>query len=388
MIGKRILLAALAAGLSLPSYAQVPPKAAGEVDTWVTVTEEAAGTNANARDEAVKMALRKAVEQTCGVFIKAQSKTKDYQAVYDKVMANTVGFVLEHKVVKTWVEGQTTKATVQARVSTKKFEEDWANIAHTLAQENNPRVVVAIAEAVNWTTTGPAYQIDENGAVQSRIEDFLISKGLVLMDKAAAANVSKRDLRLAEIRGKDDEIAAAGARFKADVVIVGLATVKRGGEVELVGQRMHQYNATLAVRAIQTDSARILISKTYSKTYNELQRGAEDKVLVKLADDSAPEMLKAVVKAWAERANVQRTVELHVSGMDYDAWKTFKAEAEKIRGVQALRLREITEAVATIDVEYEFTNENLADRLTALKDVKLKVTEINANRIKAKVAKE
>ncbi|MFB3893435.1 MAG: hypothetical protein ACE15C_15585 [Phycisphaerae bacterium] len=387
MLTNRCFVLCLAAAVGAAAIAQAPP-ARDEVDTWVTVTEEAAGTNANAKDEAVKMALRKAVEQACGVFIRAQSKTKDYKAVYDKVMANTVGFVLEHQVIKTWVEGETTKATVKAHVSTRKFAEEWANIAHTLNQENNPRVVVAIAEAVSWTTTGPAYQIDENGTVQTHIEDFLIGKGLVLMDKGTAVNVSKRDLRLAEIKGKNEEIAAAGARFKADVVIAGIATVKYGNEVELAGQKMYQYVGTLAVRAIQSDSARILASKTYTKTYNQLQVNAEDKVLVKLADDFAPELLTAVVEAWSKRANVQRTVELHISGMDYDLYKVFKAEAEKIRGVQALRMREITEGVATIDVEYEFTNENLADRLSAMKGIKLKVTEMNANRIKAKVAKD
>jgi hypothetical protein len=73
--------------------------------------------------------------------------------------------------------------------------------------------------------------------------------------------------------------------------------------------------------------------------------------------------------------------------MDFDGWKTFKVEAEKIRGVQALRLREITEAMASIDVEYNYTNETLAERLSEMKTIKLAILEITANRVKMKVVK-
>lgn len=390
MTGMRFWL--LAAAMLISASTSWAAKSADAVDETVTVTAEAAGTDLNAQEEAVKMALRKAVEQTCGTYIRAQTKTKNYQTVYDKVLTNTGGYVVSHEVVKTWKDDEKTFATVKARVSTRKFEEKWVAIAHTIEQENNPRVIVAIAEATSWTASGPAYQVNENGTVQGKVEDFLNEKGIVLMDRATASKVSKRDLLLANIKDDVSEIAAMGARFKADVVVTGTATAKLGKKIE-VGERdmhqdMYQYTCTITIRAVQTDSARILVSKTYSKSFNEPQRNAEDKALVKLADEASPKFLEALVEAWAKRANVTRTVDLSITGMDWDTFKTFKVEAEKIRGVQAIRMREITEAVAAIDVEFEFTNENLADRLTALKTIKLKVVEITANRIKAKVTKE
>jgi hypothetical protein len=115
------------------------------------------------------------------------------------------------------------------------------------------------------------------------------------------------------------------------------------------------------------------------------QQGGEEKVLAKLAEESAPKVLAAVVEAWRQRATVTRTVIVSVSGMDYALWKKFHDEAMKIDGMQALRLREITEGVANIDVEYKYSNENLADRLTELKIVPLDIQEITSNRIKMKV---
>jgi hypothetical protein len=363
-----------------------PPVTPPPMEKWVEATGRAAGTNETAREEAKAAALRTAVEEACGVFLTSQSKTRDYKAVYDKVFANTVGYVREFKIVKTEVAGDVTTVLVRALVSTRKFEEDWAAIAHTIEQENNPRMIVAIIESVYQTTTGPSYEVKEEGIVQTAIEDFLLSKGLTLMDRTVAADVAKRDVLLAAIKDDASEMAALGARFKADVVVSGKASVKFGKTLEIAGQEAYQYVATLTIRVIQTDSARILATKSFGPvTETTLQRGGgEDKALSKLAKECAPKLLEAVVEAWKNRANVSRTVQLSISGMDYEMWKTFEQAAKEIRGVQAVRLREITEGLANIDVEWQFNNEMLADRLREMKALKLTVQEITANRLKLK----
>jgi hypothetical protein len=380
-----VLAAVMTVGVSGLAWGQLggePP-----VDKWVDANGKAAGEGDRAVEEAKGQALRTAVEEACGVFLTAQSKTRDYKAVYDKVFANTVGYVREFKIVKTTVENGVTIVRVSALVSTRKFEEDWASIAHTVEQENNPRLIVAIVESVRETTTGPSYDVKENGIVQSSIEEFLLSKGLSLMDRDVAVAVTVRDIMLAAIKDDANEVATLGARFHADVVITGQASAKFGKTLEVAGQTMYQYVATLTIRVIQTDSARVLAVKSFPPiTVTTLQQGGgEDKALDKLAKECAPGLLSAVVEAWKNRANVSRTIELSIAGMNYESWKLFKDQASKIRGVQAIRLREITADVAHIEVEYQYTNEMLADRLTELKTPKLTLQEITANRLKLKV---
>lgn len=384
------LLRAMVAGMVVAAVAGVglgqPADVAPSIENWTEATGRAAGTGETAAEEARAAALRTAVEESCGVFLTTQSKTTDYKLVYDKVLANAVGYVREFKVVKTEVQGDVTTVRVRALVSTRKFEEDWASIAHTLQQENNPRVIVAIIESIFQTTTGPSYEVKEDGIVQTAIEEFLISKGLTLMDRTVAADVAKRDVLLAAIKDDAAEMASLGSRFKADVVVTGKASVKYGKTLEVAGQEMHQFVATLNVRVIQTDSARVLATKSFAPvTYSTLQRGGgEDKALAKLAKERAPDLLAAVIEAWKNRANVSRTVQLSISGMDYDTWKVFEEAAKKIRGVQAVRMREITEGLANIDVEYQFTHETLADRLREMKALKLTIQEITPNRLKLK----
>ncbi len=384
-----ILVLAIAISLPTSAMAQVAiapdARLGAPVDYWVTATGKAAGDDEKARDEAIAQALRTAVEEACGVFLTAQAKTDDYQTVYDKVIANAVGYVREHKVDRVAVEQGVTVARVRARVSTRKFEEDWASIAHTVHQENNPRVIVAIVEAVHEAAGAPSYEVKENGKVSTIVENFFLAKGIQLVDANTAAKAQKRDILLAAVKDDVDAVAALGARFSADVVVVGKAVAKFGKELKIAGQSMYQYTASLNVRVIQADSARVLAVESFGPiTVNTMQRGGEDKALDKLATDCSPKLLAAVIEAWRKRANVSKTVELSITGMDFNRWKAFKAEAEKIRGVQALRLREITQDVANIDIEYRYDNEGLADRLTELKTVKLKVTEITSNRLRLK----
>ena len=358
----------------------------GSTDTWVTVQEGAAGTGLKAQDEAVAAALRKAVEQACGVFLTSKSKTVDYQAVYDKVIAGAVGYVIEHKVIKTWEAEGITWVTVKAHVSNQKFEQEWVRIAHTLHQENNPRVVVVISEGGLMTTTGPVTR-EEAGLVQGKIEDFFLSKGLVLVDRSTTQNVSKRDIMLASIKDDTNEVAAIGARFKADVVVVGQATAKLGQRIHVAGTALNQFVASMNVRIIRTDSAQLLVSKTFGPvTSNSMTAaGGEDKAMTKLAEEAAPELLKTLIEAWRKQINVTRHVELLIGGMDYKAWKAFNDEARTIRGVQNVRRREITLEHANIDIDYSYSVDNLADRLSEMKTIKLEITEISANRIKLKV---
>jgi len=382
MLAATIAAAALAALMAASPLLAAPET---PVDQWVTATGKAAGADDKARDEAIAQALRTAVEEACGVFLTAQAKTDDYKTVYDKVIANAVGYVREHKVDKVTVEQGVTVARVRARVSTRKFEEDWASITHTIHQENNPRMVVAIVEAIHEAAGAPSYEVKENGKVATIVESFFLAKGISLVDANTAAKAQKRDILLAAIKDDVDAVASLGARFSADVVVVGKAVAKFGKELKIAGQTMYQYTASLNVRVVQSDSARVLAVESFGPiTVNTMQRGGEDKALDKLATDCAPKLLASVIEAWRKRANVSKTVELSITGMDFNRWKTFREEASKIRGVQNIRLREITQDVASIDIEYRYDNEGLADRLSELKSVKLKVTEITSNRLRLK----
>lgn len=383
-----------------------------KTERWITADDGAPGPRTRAEKEAVQAALRKCVERACGVFLRAQTETRDYQAIYDKVLADTPGYVIEYDVLKVWEEDGITWARVKALVSTKQFRLAWNRIAHIVERENNPRVIIGVAETtvsmVNTLTeeidvivpagrkrsTSKVWEkateeIHRGGTVQTKLEEYFTKRDIVLVDRTQADTVDKRDLILAATGGDPDKIAALKARFDADVVLIGAAAAEYGGEVGIAGRTMHRYTAKMAIRAVRTDTARLLAAKTIGPiAVNSMQKaGGEDEALAALANKAAPEVLTAIVEAWRKQVHVAREIRLLIDNMSFAAWKALRAEAMQLKGVQAMRLREITKSVATIDVEYDFDTQNLAEKLTELKQVKLQITEFNPDRLKMTVAK-
>lgn len=357
------------------------------VEKWVNSTESAAGASPSAKDEAVRNALRKAVEQATGVFVKAESDTRDYKLTYDKVFADAAGYVKEYHITSTSTEGDTTTVTVRALVSTKKFESDWAAIAHTLQQEGNPRVMFIIEESVfpDSVTTMP---VAGGGVVSHQLQDLFNSKGVKVIDRQTAGMVSDRDRQLASYKDDAAEMAAVGARFHADVVIIGKAQAKYSGPVRISGADFHRFTASLALSAIQTDSALVLASKSYNATKTtNMTGGGGDLALAELVNANGEDVLKVVCEAWRKRAQVSRTFEVNISGMDFNAYKQFEKEASEIRGLTKVDLKEITESVANVLVEYQFDHKRLATVLSEMKGTKLEVAALTTNRISLKVVK-
>ncbi|NLW87551.1 MAG: hypothetical protein GXY38_11820 [Planctomycetes bacterium] len=356
-------------------------------DKWITVTARFAGEGKAAEERATQDALRKAVEEACGVFLTGRSQTKDYKLVYDKVFADAVGYVKEYKVLEISSNGSVTSATIKALVSTQKFEHDWASIAHTVSAEGNPRVMIIVAESV-YTDPRSSIPVDTAGIIQPRLEDFFLSKGLRLIDQATASAVSNRDKQLAVIKDDVSELAAIGARFKADVVVAARAIARYGKPIAIEGQTLYQFSGNMSVRVIQADSAALLASKAFpaasSNSFN--LAGGGEKVLLKLADDNKEALLAEIVEAWRKRAQVKRTIDISIAGMDFEGFKVLRDKLSSMAGVRSVNLRQLAEGVADVEVDCEFDLQRLADMLTELEGVKLAVVEISANRLKLKVS--
>lgn len=383
--GASFVLAAAAAALCPRAAAAQATDPPGEAQ-WVTVTAASAGTDPRGRDDAVAEALRKAVEQACGTFLKARSRTENYKLVYDRIFADAVGYVRRHTVVRIRTEEGETHATVKALVSTEKFSKDWAAIAHTVRRAGNPRLLVALRESIGRRTAAPVPARWRPGVVQSRIEEFLLDHDIVLVDRKTAGKVSRRDVVLAAAKDDAAAVAAFGAKLKADVVLTGHARAQFSKAVRVGEATMYQYTTSLTVKAVQSDSARILLSKTYGpETQTLLQRHAEEKALAKTGRKVAPKVLSDLVEAWRKQVQVSKAFQLVLSPMTYRRWKRFREEISELRGVEDVRLREITESVASIELEYRYGRKSLADHLTSLKKVRLEITELTASRIKAKV---
>lgn len=373
----------------------VLPLSAEERGRLVTVTGRAIGNTPAAEEEAKLDALRMAVSQVCGSFINAQSQTEDFMLVRDKVLEQPVGFARVVKVLKgpQVVGGDITEIQLQAEVFPAEFEKRWAEFAHIKQREGNPRCVIVVLEDDNPFDSIPPIT---NGLVQTELENFFLEQKVELMDKGAADAVRKRDLQLAAESGDAKKAAAAGAAFKADVVVLGTAEARQGDSVELAGVTVKRWNVTMTLRTIQTDSAAILVSKTYrpEKAMTTTSGSGKD-ALTRVARDNAPQVLSDIAKAWRERATVGKVIQVTLEPCSRAVFKAIQAEMIGHKGItggaDGFKLRELVNNVASVEVNWKYDLDQLADRFEELalqSDdglMTLQVTEQTANRFTVKL---
>jgi hypothetical protein len=342
---------------------------AAETAKKVTVTGRAVGETTAAEEEAKIDALREAVRRVCGSFINAQSETSNFTLVRDRVLEQPVGFARVVRIVKgpEILEG-ITQVQLEAEVFPAKFEKRWAEFAHIKERVGNPRCVIVILEDDDPDDLKPART---NGVVQSEVENFFLQKNVQLMDKGVTDDVRIRDLTLAAESGDISKAAAAGAAFKADVVVLGQAEVNSGSTIRLAGQLVKKWGATMTMRAVQTDSGAILVSKTYQPKKALTSTGGRKEALIRIAKDNADDILADIGEAWRKQATVGKTLQVTFEPCSRKQFKAIQAEMIKMKGVNGgkvgFQLRELVNRVASVDVNWKYDLNQLADRIEELK---------------------
>ncbi len=379
------VLIALSIGFPTAERTEAAPPAKDEV--VITVEGKAPGTDGNAMEQAKQDALRKAVEQACGTFISSQTKVENYTAVYDKAMSFAAGYITKFSVLNRHTAEGISHCRVRATVSKASFEKEWARLRHTIEAEGNPRCIVVMIEDSNADDTiGPK----SNGVTQSIIENFFLGKGVQLMDKGASENARRRDVALAALNDDVNKLAAMAAAFKADVVIYGNAQARQAGTSEMGGRTLYKWTATLNVRAYHTDSAQMLMSKTYSadRTTSNANAGGEG-VLRKCAENSVARMLRDVGEAWRQRQNIRRVCQVTLENCNRRDFTAFAKALKKETGIQNVRLKELVNNVCQVEVDWAYDLERLISRIEALKvaGTGYEVTEQTHDRVTFKLFK-
>ena len=357
-------------------------------DVVITIEGRAAGTNANAMEQAQQDALRKAVEQACGTFISSQTKVKNYAAVYDKAMSFAAGYVNEFEVLERRTEDGISYCKVRAKVSTASFEKEWARLRHTIEAEGNPRCVVVVVEDNDVDDLiGPK----TNGVAQGIIENFFLEKGVQLMDKGASESSRGRDIALAALNDDIKKLAAVAASFKADVVIKGNAEARQAGTTQLGGKTVYKWKATLNIRAYHADSAQMLMSNTYPATRSTVnQTAGGDEVIRKCAEDNAGKILRDIGESWRRRQNIRRVCQVTLENCSRRDYKAFEAGLRRVDGAQGIKLKELVNNICQVEVDWSYDLERLIRRIEALEvpGTTYEVTEQTHDRVTLKLVKK
>lgn len=175
-----------------------------------------------AMERAEKAALRAAVEQASGVYLQADTQTRNNALVLDRIVTNASGYVKSFQVTKRVVEKQVARVTVKAQVSSDTLEKDVKAARAIVARLFGSKLLIVLQEQL----------IDDKGVatrseyLATALSTKFKSSGFTLIDEKGTGNA---DLGLVlssgVAQGKLDAKEVA-KRSDADFIIYGSANVR------------------------------------------------------------------------------------------------------------------------------------------------------------------
>lgn len=214
---KRIILLMLGIILMTGSWA---------VAATVTATGEGPG-----KDAALATAMRRAVEQGVGTFVKSDTTVIDSALVDDKILSHSKGYVTSYKILKEEKTADGVSITISATVDNKLLKGDID--ALTILRKNpvvgNPRILVAFSNKSKDKIFRDKEFTEEvyNGIVES-----LTDKQFRVVDKAAAERFSMQQAETHEIDVDLNKAAAYGLKYQAEYTLFyNISGVVREGAI-------------------------------------------------------------------------------------------------------------------------------------------------------------
>jgi len=354
------------------------PEKPEQNDGWITVTGIAAIRNGNlglAKDEALKDAKRVAVQEVLGSLVSARSDVKNFELVKQTVTSKSEGMIEKFEILKAAaVSDAEYNVTIKAKVSEALINK---TIEEVVAGQGKPRMMVIVDESFNGKS-------DANKVAQTEIEAQFIADGFPFVDRATVEKiVSKNKKKIAEALGGNNAAARElGVDAGAEIILVGSSRVKDAGKV--MNSQLTSMQADLNLRVIDINTGKILTAGQEHGAYPHINAESGGVQAVKKAVTPLREkMVTDIVKLWdINRAN---TITVLVTGLDYEKLMVLRGElVEKVRGVKAVNPKGSVGKAAKLEVEFEGSSFDLADRLiTSGLTTKLKIGEVKPNALDA-----
>lgn len=398
-----LLFTALVAGAAEPTPEQT-----------VEVTGEAAVMGKNvlgAKDKAIEVALRRAVEQVCGALVESSTLVEKSQLVSDRIFTQARGYVSKHEVLSGSEDKGVYTVKVKATVGTGKLSDDLGALGLTLARKGLPRIAVLIVEQrivdaipmAWWTDEGKKAGLAnlDQRIVENTLAGEWVKSGFTFVDPGTVAS-GARTVGALDGNPSAETVRALGDKLAdADVIIVGTAFVKKTaalkdlvadshGAKDLKGEACH---ATVSLRVLNADSgAEVLAAGEDSKPAQDLDGASCGRTALVAVTRALGERLKKdVIAKW--NVQLQAGTKVRVVIKNVDAVATFNklkaAMANEIRGATVTGTPRLANGRADFDVLLKGPVDEAAEQLESWKlaGKKLKVSSFTANTIEAEVTK-
>lgn len=315
-----------------------------DADVKEVMVEGVAAINENrkdiARDQAIKDALRKAVEQAVGSFISSETVVENYQVISDRIYSKAEGYISDYKVLREKVEDDLYRVLISAKVKMGNIKDDLKAIGILVEYMGRPRITVLL----------------EDDDIRTAIEEHLVNLGFPVVDFETIAKNTQKDKLKAVFDGNEDLAKEIALRNGAEIFIMGSSEVK---EKSYRGRSI--YEVVIRAKVVESSTGDVMSSRIVRKKvpFDEMEAKLETskEMAEKISDD--------ILKKWKGGVNV---VYLKVKGIKKGKVNKIKGSlSNNIRGVRSINTKEIRKNYVVFEIITSSTPQEVLDEINALK---------------------
>ena len=355
--------------------------ASGDEAREVIATGVADGKTSLSRDEAINDALRKAVEQGVGTFVETELTVEQQRLVEDRIYTESRGYIQRYKVLEEGANEDLYEVKISALVKMGKLAEDLQSIGLLIRKKQNPRVMVIIySREVNSSFLGVS--IDGNQSVENQLESGLLERGFKLVD--AGQIQRKKELETLLMKGDPSRASKIAKDFGAEILVQGEVRRSFVDQRRIFGRMTRFFSNEIRLKALETDTAKVL----YSGYRTRPPSGAGALLpLEESTSELVEEMVAGIMEQWRKDVFQSGSYQLNLSKISFARLSKFKAQLLKIRGVRDLQVRSFQSGHAMLEVKYQGPVEQLAEKISAIKNPSIEITGMQSNTIDISVNK-
>ncbi|OGR28966.1 MAG: hypothetical protein A2X83_09990 [Desulfuromonadales bacterium GWD2_54_10] len=170
------------------------------------------------KEQALATAMRRAVEQGVGTFVKSSTTVVDSALVDDKILSHSKGYVTSYKIIKEGKSDDGYSVTINAKVDSKTLKDDIDALTILRKNVGNPRILVAFSKK------GEGAQVFKNKdfveEIYNGIVESLTDKQFRVVDKSTAERFSQQVAATHEIDVDLNQAAAFGLKYNAEYTLL------------------------------------------------------------------------------------------------------------------------------------------------------------------------
>lgn len=293
-----------------------------------------------ARDNAIKDALRKAVEQAVGAFISSETVVENYQVLSDRIYSKAEGYVSEYKVLREKQEDDLYRVLISAKVKLGSIKDDLKAIGILVEYMGRPRISVLL----------------EDEDIRTKMEEHFVSLGFPVVDFETIKKNTSKDVLKAVFDGDEKLAKEIALRNGAEIVIIGSSEVK---EREYRGKEI--YEVIVRARVVETSSGEILSSTVLNKRYPFDEMRAK----METAKEVSDKLSEDILKKWKGGVNVFYLKVKNILSKDIDTVKSIISS--NIRGVRNVNVKEIRKNFAVFEIVGNTTINEVLNEISSIK---------------------